>query len=84
MEENKQDGQWTHVLDQEQVDMEEAVVVTQFSPVAELVAYDFMRHEPTDEDAGQEAYYGQENLTRDEVEPVEQRLTEERQPIDSP
>jgi hypothetical protein len=41
MEENKEDGQWTDILYQEQIEMEEAS--TQRTPIGELVAYQFMR-----------------------------------------
>ena len=37
---------------------------------------------PANEDTGQETYYGQEYLTRDEVKPVEQRLSEDDQSVD--
>ena len=75
MQEDKQDSQRTDILDQENVQVEETS--TQCPPVRELVAYCLMGHKPSDEDTGQEAYYWQEYLSRDEVEPVEQRLAKE-------
>ena len=55
----------------------------QFTPVGEFVVDNLVRYYPAYEDAGQETYGGQEYLTRDEVEPVEQRPSEDDQSIDS-
>ena len=40
--------------------------------IRELIAHQFMRHEPTDEYTCQETRNGQEHLTRHEVEDLEQ------------
>ena len=81
MEENKQDGQWTDILYQEQIEMEEPS--TQRAPIGEFVAHQFVGQKPTDKDTCQETYDRQEYLARDEVEPVEQRLSQEREAVDS-
>ena len=60
--------------------MEEAA--TQRAPIGKLVAHHLVGNHPPDEDARQEAHHGKEYLTRDEVEAVEQRTAEERQPVD--
>ena len=75
MEEDEQDGQRTDVLDQEQVEVEETSA--QRAPVGELVAYHLVGQKPTDKDTGQETDDGQEDLAGNEVEPVEQRLSQE-------
>ena len=80
MEENKEDGQWTDILYQEQIEMEEAP--TQRTPIGELVAYQFMWQEPTNKDTGQETYDRQEYLAGDEVKPVEQCLSKELKAVD--
>ena len=79
MKEDKEDGQGTDVLHEEDIDVE--VATTQRTPVGELVAHNIVRHCPPDEDTCEEADNGQEDLTGDEVEPVEQRLAEERQTV---
>ena len=61
--------------------MEEAS--TYRPPVGELVAHDLMGQEPSDEDTCQESHDGQEYLSCDEVEPLEQRLSIERETVDS-
>ena len=73
MEENKQDGQWTDILYQEQIEMEEPS--TQRAPVGEFVVHHFVGQEPANKDTCQETYNRQEYLACDEVEPVEQRLS---------
>ncbi len=80
MQKDKENGQRTDVLHEEDIEVEETS--WQRSPVGELVAYYLMRYEPTNKDAGQEAYDRQENLSGDEVKPVEQRLAEVAQTID--
>lgn len=82
MEENEEDAERTDVLHQEEVKVEKGAA--QRAPVGELVADDFVGDEPTDEDAGEEAHHGEENLTRHEVEDVEQRHAEELQPVVAP
>ena len=61
--------------------MEEASA--QLAPVGELVVYYLVGYHPSNEDTCQETYDGQEYLTSDEVEPFEQRPTEEYQTVDS-
>lgn len=51
------------------------------SLVGKLITDYLMRHEPPDEDTSQETYDRQEYLSRNEVEPVEQRLAEEHQSV---
>ena len=44
----------------------------QRAQVGKFIAHNLMGHKPTNEDAGEEAHDGQENLAGYEVEPVEQ------------
>ena len=76
MQEDKQDAKRTDVLYQEEIDMEEARH-TQGTVVSELVVYQFMRHEPANQDTRQETSDRQEDLSRHEVEEVEERLAQE-------
>ena len=73
MQEDKQDTDGTDVLHQEDVEMEQRPV-TQCPPVGKLIPHNLMRHEPADEDTGQEAHDGQEQLACHKVEQVEDRL----------
>ncbi len=82
MQEDKENSQWADILHEEDIEVEKAS--GQSSPVGELVAHYLMRDEPADEDASQEAHDRQENLSGDEVKPVEQRLAEEVQTLDGP
>ena len=80
MQKYKEDGQRADVLHKENIEMEKASA--KGSPIGELVVHHLVRYKPANEDAGQEAHNGQEDLACDEVEPVEQRLAEEVQTID--
>ena len=84
MQENQEDGKRTDILHQEDEDMEETDIAdtVQRPVIRKLLLYDMMGHIPADEDTGQETDDGQEYLTRDEVEPVEQRLAKDDQSID--
>ena len=70
MQEDEQDTDWTDILHQEDVEMEQRDI-TQGAIVSELVAHKLMWNEPADEDTGQEAHNRQEQLARDKVEQVE-------------
>ena len=61
--------------------MEEASA--QLAPVGKFVVDNLVGDYPANEDAGQETDYRQEYLTGDEVEPVEQRPSEESESVDS-
>ena len=78
MQEYEQDAERTHILHKEQVEMEQCHVA-QRTPVSELIAHNLMRHEPADEDTGQEAHYRQEQLTSHKVEHVEDGHAEDLQ-----
>jgi hypothetical protein len=80
MQEDEQDGQRADILDEQQIGVEKASA--QRSPIGELVAHQFVGQEPANEDAGHETYEGQEYLSCDEVEPVEQRFTKYLQALD--
>ena len=80
MKEDEKDADGTDILHEEQVEVEEASM--QGAPVGKLIAYHLVRHEPSQEDAGQEPDNGQEYLSCQEVKPVEQRAPKERQTID--
>ena len=75
MQEDEKDADGTDIFHQKQIKVEETS--PQRSPVGELVMNYAVGNKPSDEDTGQEAYYWQEYLSRDEVEPVEQRAAEE-------
>ena len=77
MQEDKQDGQRTDILHQEDIEME--ITSTQRPPVGKLIVYQLMGSRPSDEDTGEESHDGQEYLAGDEVEPVEQRLAKQLQ-----
>ena len=61
-------SQWADVLHQEDVAVEEPSA--QLAPIGKLVMNDLMRYYPAYEDASQESYYRQEDLTCNEIEPV--------------
>jgi hypothetical protein len=54
---------------------------TQRATIGELVAHNLMWNIPANEYAGQETYNGQEYLTSDKVEPVEQGLPKDGKDI---
>ena len=49
----------------------------QGSPVGKLILYYLLRYIPAQEQTGKESCQRKEYLTRNEVEPIEQRLSEE-------
>ena len=57
MQKDKQYAQRADVLHQEEIDVE-VVRYTQGTVVGELVVYQLMRYEPTNQDTSQEAYNG--------------------------
>jgi hypothetical protein len=59
------------------------VATAERSPVGKLVAHHLVGYSPANEDAGEEADDGQEYLACDEVESDEQRLSKEREAVDS-
>ena len=81
MQEDEKDTDGADILYQEKIQVE--VASAQGAPVRELVMYNLMGYEPADEDTGEEADDGQEYLACDEVEPVEQRTSEERKTFSS-
>ena len=77
VEEDGSDGDRTDEADEEEEDGEKAGAGPDGAPVGELVANEFLRHKPPKEQAGEEAAYGQEDLTGDEVEDIEKGTSEE-------
>ena len=77
VEEDGCDGDGTDEADEEEEDGEKTGASPDGAPVGKLVANEFLRHEPPKEQAGEEAAYGQENLTRYEVEDIEKGTSEE-------
>lgn len=82
IQEYQEDKDWTHKLDQEKVDIENLSL--QGSPVGEFILHHLLWYIPSQEQTGKETCCRQEQLTRYEVEPVEQGLATERQLICSP
>lgn len=72
MEEDGEDRQRCHEAHKEKVDAEEAL--RDSAPVRKLILHKFLRDEPAEEDTGEETTDGEEDLTRDKVEDIEQRL----------
>ena len=81
MQEDKENGQRADILYQEDIQMEEATA--QSTPIGELVVNYLVGQEPANEDTGQESDNRQEYLTGDEVEPVEEALTEDHHTVAS-
>ena len=70
MQEDEQDTQRTDILHQEKIEVE-IMVDTQGAAIGKFIVNQLVRYEPTNHDTGQEAYDRQEDLSRDEVEPIE-------------
>ena len=73
MQEYKQDTNRTDILHQEEIDVE-IVLHPQCSVIRKLIMYQLMRHEPANQDTGQEPDHRQEDLSRHKVEDIKQRL----------
>ena len=82
IQEYQEDEHRTNELDQEEIDMEYQSL--QGSPVSKLILDHLLRNIPAQEQTGEKTCCRQEQLTRYEVEPVEQGLATERQLICSP
>ena len=78
MQEDKQDAQRTDIFHKEDIEMEISAN-TQSATIGEFVMNQFVRHEPANQDTGQESHNRQENLSRHKVEDIEQRLFEKMQ-----
>lgn len=72
MEEDAQDSQRTEPAHKEEIDGEKAA--TKGSIVGELIFHQLAGHIPANEQTGEETSYGQENLSRNEVEDIEETL----------
>ena len=81
MHEYQQYEQWTHIAYKEEIYVEHAA--TQCTPVGKLVAHNLMGNVPAYEKASEESADRQEHLPRDEIENVEQCLSEERQMLNA-
>ena len=79
VQEYQEDEDRTNELNQEKINTEETAL--QGSPVGKLILYDLLRYIPAQEQAGKESSQRKEYLPRNEVEPIEQRLSEERKLI---
>ena|SRR5574344_642358 len=75
MQEDNHDKCRTEILDGEEIDMEERT--TESAPIRKLVAHQLVRQIPSHHQTCEESAYGQEHLTSDKVEDVEQRLAKE-------
>jgi hypothetical protein len=80
MQKDPQDANWTNILDQEDIHMEQ-MSYPQSAAIRKLIMYQPMRHKPSDQDTSQETYDGQEYLACHEVEHVEQRITQHVQEL---
>lgn len=56
---------------------------TECAPVGELIPHDILRDIPSDEEAGEESDDGKEELSGDEVKPVEEALAAYHEPVDT-
>ena len=72
VQEYQEDEDRTNELNQEKINTEETAL--QGSPVSKLILHDLLRYIPAQEQAGKESCQRKEYLTRNEVEPIEQRL----------
>ena len=79
MEENHEDADRADIAHAEEIESEEAS--SQCAAVGELVLNHASRHAPSDEQAGEEAANGQEYLSGNEVEHVEQWTAEDLKPV---
>ena len=70
MKEYKQYAEGTDIFHTEEIKVEETA--THGAPVGELVMHHFMWNGPTHEKTGEETTDGEEDLTRDEVENIEE------------
>ena len=55
----------------------EYMLIAQRAPVRKLILHNLMGYKPTDEDTGQEAHHGQEQLARHEIKQVEEGLAKQ-------
>lgn len=74
MQEDNHDKCRTEILDGEEIDMEERT--TESAPIRKLVAHQLVRQIPSHHQTCEESAYGQEHLTSDKVEDVEQCLAQ--------
>lgn len=70
MEKDEEDTDRADVLDQQEIEVE--IVTAKSTPIGEFVAHELVGDKPAEEDAGQKTYDGEENLSGDEIEPVEE------------
>ena len=71
----QEDKDRTDKLNQEKVDIENLSL--QGSPIGKLILHHLLRNIPTQEQTGEKTSHRKEQLTRYEVEPVEQGLATE-------
>ena len=72
MQEYRQNTERTNEPNQEQIALKERAL--ERSPIGKLIANDILGNTPTQEKTGKETTNRQENLSRDKVENVKQRL----------
>ena len=76
MQEDEQNADWTDETNHEEEDGEQ--LTAHRAPIRKLITHYLLRYTPTQEQTGKESCQRKEYLTRNEVEPIEQRLSEER------
>ena len=75
MQEYGEDAERTHVAHQEVVEAEESAAKS--TVVGELIIYHLTRYKPSKKQTSEEAYDGKKQLTRYEVEEIEQRTAKQ-------
>ena len=79
MQEDQEDADWTDESDGKEEDRKK--LSTYRIPVGEFITHNLLWHIPAQEQTGKESCQRKEYLTRNKVEPIEQRLSEERKLI---
>ena len=79
MEEDEKNTEWTHIAYTEQVNLKDTTA--ERSVVGQLLAYNLTWHIPAYEETGKQSTRRQQYLSGEEVEPVEQRLIANDEPV---
>ena len=74
VQEHQQDKDRTHELNQEEIDAKEATL--QGSPIGKLILQNLLWHIPSQEQTSKQACHWKENLSGDEIKPIEKRLAQ--------
>ena len=74
VQEYQEDEDRTNELNQEKINTEETAL--QGSPVSKLILQNLLWHIPSQEQTGKETCHWKENLSGDEIKPIEKRLAQ--------